>query len=233
VVAGYSRLAFLGPLFCALLCAQALAQQPEVQFLRTWQAEERGAFEELSGFALAPDGTVYIADRERGALWRIAADTAAQKPAAVPVGGAKDLAFEAKKLGGVAWLGAGRVAMANTRNDLLAVLDSQGKAERVFAASGSGAGELDDPQGLAFSVNRRLYVADQGNNRVGVYSEFGVFLHSIGAGKDEKTSLAKPVQVAVDAAERVYVLELTGAGRVSIYDRMGGFLKRLTPEKKQ
>src|SRR5258706_1150443 len=37
-------------------------------------------------------------------------------------------------------------------------------------------------------------------------------------------------QVAVDGAERVYVLELTGACRVSIYDRMGGFLKRLTPE---
>ena len=49
-------------------------------------------------------------------------------------------------------------------------------------AAASGDGELDDPEGLAFSVHRRLYVADQGNNRVAVYSEFGVFLHSIGAG---------------------------------------------------
>lgn len=226
MVAGYSRLGSLGLLLGALFSPPGIAQQPEVQFLRTWQAEERGAFQEFSGFALAPDGTVFIADRERGALWRIAGTSAAS----TPIAGAKGLAFEAKKLGGVAWLGAGRVAVANTRNDLLAVIDSQGKAERVFAASGSGAGELDDPQGLAFSVNRRLYVADQGNNRVGVYSEFGVFLHSIGAGKDEKTSLAKPVQVAVDGAERVYVLEQTGAGRISVYDRMGGFLRRLTPE---
>ncbi len=219
---GYSRLGFL----YLLLSAAAVAQQPEVQFLRVWQAEERGAFQDFGGFSVAPDGTVFITDRERGALWRIA-DNAATS---TPIAGTKDLPFEAKKLGGVAWLGAGRVAVANTRNDLLAVIDAQGKAERVFAASGGGAGELDDPQGLAFSGNRRLYVADQGNNRVAVYSEFGVFLHSIGLGKDEKTSLVKPFQVAVDGAERVYVLEQTGAGRVSVYDRMGRFLKRLTPE---
>jgi tetratricopeptide (TPR) repeat protein/DNA-binding beta-propeller fold protein YncE len=219
---GYSRLGFL----CLLLSAAAVAQQPEVQFLRVWQAEERGAFQDFSGFAVAPDGTVFIADRERGALWRIA-DNAATP---TPIAGTKDLPFEAKKLGGVAWLGPGRVAVANTRNDLLAILDAQGRAERVFAASGSGAGELDDPQGLAFSASRRLYVADQGNNRVGVYSESGVFLHAIGAGKDPASALAKPVQVAVDGAERVYVLEQTGAGRVSVYDRVGRLLKRLTPE---
>ena len=127
-------------------------------------------------------------------------------------------------------MGGGRLAAANTRNDLLAVVDSEGKAERVFAGSGRGDGELDDPEGLAFSVHRRLYVADQGNNRVAVYSEFGVFLHSIGASKDPATALAKPVQVAVDGAERVYVLEQTGSGRISIYDRGGRLLKRLTPE---
>src|SRR5712692_2856537 len=219
---GYSRLGFLS----LLLSAAAVAQQPEVQFLRAWQAEERGAFQDFSGFALAQDGTVFIADRERGALWRIA-DNAATS---TPIAGTKDLPFEAKKLGGVAWLGPGRVAVANTRNDLLAIIDAQGRAERVFSASGSGAGELDDPQGLAFSVCRRLYVADQGNNRVGVYSEFGVFLHAIGAGKDPATALVKPVQVAVDGAERVYVLEQTGSGRVSVYDRVGRLLKRLTPE---
>jgi tetratricopeptide (TPR) repeat protein/sugar lactone lactonase YvrE len=225
LVPGYSRLGFL----CLLLSAAASAQLPEIQFVRSWQAPERGgAFEEASGFALAPDGTAFIADRERGALWRVPGGEA-PAPTSIMVTG-KDLAFEAKKLGGVAWLGNGRVALANTRNDLLAIVDAQGKAQLVFAGSGSGAGELDDPQGLFFSPNRRLYVADQGNNRVAVYSEYGVFLQAIGVSKDEKIALVKPVQVAVDAAERVYVLEQTGAGRISVYDRMGHFLKRLSPE---
>ena len=225
LVPGYSRLGFL----CLLLSAAAAAQQPEIQFVRSWQAPERGAFEEPSGFAVAPDGTAFIADRERGALWRIP-NAASPTVVSTPVGGSKELAFEAKKVGGVAWLGNGKVAMANTRNDLLAILDAQGKAERVFAGSGSGAGELDDPNGLFFSANRRLYVADTGNNRVSVYSEYGVFLHAIGVSKDENVALVKPVQVAVDAAERVFVLEQTGAGRIAIYTRNGRFLKRLTPE---
>src|ERR1700704_596291 len=96
VVPGYSRLGLL----CLLLSAAAAAQQPEVQFVRAWQAEERGgAFEEPGGFALAPDGTAFIADRERGALWRIVGATATS----TTVAGTKDLAFEAKKLGGIAW----------------------------------------------------------------------------------------------------------------------------------
>jgi tetratricopeptide (TPR) repeat protein/sugar lactone lactonase YvrE len=183
------------------------------------------AFSDLSGLTLAPEGSVYWVERDNGLLWRIAGDNATSAPLA-----GKDLAFEAKKTGGVAWLGANRLAVVNTRNDLLAIVDAQGKPERVFAASGKGDGELDDPQGIAASLQRRLYVADEGNNRVAVYSEHGVFLYSVGASKDEKLALVKPLQVAVDAAERLYVLEQAGQGRITIYDRMGRQLKRLTPQ---
>ena len=158
-------------------CA-ATAQPLEVQFVRAWQPPARTLdLSELSGFALAPDGTVFAMDRDRGALWRIAGNEATSTEL---VG--KERPFEAKKVGGVAWMGDGRLAVGNTRNDLLAVIDAQGTAERVFGGGGGGHGELDDPEGLAFSVHRRLYVADQGNNRVAVYSETGVFLHAIGAG---------------------------------------------------
>jgi tetratricopeptide (TPR) repeat protein/DNA-binding beta-propeller fold protein YncE len=207
------------------LSLAAAAQQPEVQFLRSWQPTERGVFSELSGFALAGDGAVLVADRDRGVLWRVTADAAS----AIELAGS-GRAFDAKKLGGVAWLGAGRIALANTRNDLLAIVDAQGRAERVFASSGKGDGELDDPEGVAFSAQRRLYVADRGNSRVAVYSEFGVFLHSIGLSKDPAVALEKPAQVAVDGAERVYVLEQSGSGRLSVYSHAGRLLKRLTTE---
>ncbi len=221
---GYSRFALACVL--ALVGIAATAQPLEVQFVRAWQPPARSLdLSELSGFALAPDGTVFAMDRDRGALWRIAGNDATSTEL---VG--KERPFEAKKVGGVAWMGDGRVAVGNTRNDLLAVVDTQGNAERVFGGGGSGHGELDDPEGLAFSVHRRLYVADQGNNRVSVYSETGVFLHSIGAGREPATALVKPFQVALDGGERVYVLEQTGSGRISIYDRTGALLKRLAPE---
>ena len=221
---GYSRFALACVL--ALVGIAATAQPLEVQFVRAWQPPARSLdLSELSGFALAPDGTVFAMDRDRGALWRIAGNEATSTELA-----GKERPFEAKKVGGVAWMGDGRVAVGNTRNDLLAVIDAQGNAERVFGGGGGGHGELDDPEGLAFSVHRRLYVADQGNNRVAVYSETGVFLHSIGAGREPATALVKPFQVALDGAERVYVLEQTGSGRISIYDRTGALLKRLAPE---
>jgi tetratricopeptide (TPR) repeat protein/DNA-binding beta-propeller fold protein YncE len=204
---------------------QAAAQQSEIQFLRTWQAPEKTTFSDLSGLTMAPDGSVYWVERDRGQMWRVAGDAATS----VDLAG-KELAFEAKKTGGIAWLGPDRFAVVNTRNDLLAIVDPQGKPERVFSSSGKGDGELDDPQGIAASPQRRIYVADEGNNRVVVFSEHGVFLQAIGISKDPNLALAKPVQVAVDAAERVYVLEQTGNGRISIHDRNGKLLKRLTPQ---
>ncbi len=183
------------------------------------------AFSDLSGMTMAPDGSVFWVERDNGVLWRVTADSATSTPLA-----GKDLAFEAKKTGGVAWLGANRLAVVNTRNDLLAIVDPAGKAERVFAASGKGDGELDDPQGIAASLQRRLYVADEGNNRVVVFSEHGVFLYALGISKDQNVALVKPTQVAVDAAERLYVLEQAGQGRITIYDRAGRQLKRMTPQ---
>ena len=66
-------------LACALSVASlaALAQQPEVQFVRAWQPAARTLdLSELSGFALAPDGTVFVLERDKGALWRISGDSA-------------------------------------------------------------------------------------------------------------------------------------------------------------
>ena len=63
-------------------------------------------FSDLFGLTMAPDGTVFWTDRDTGQLWRVAGDQAS----AVPLAG-KELAFEAKKLGGVAWLSADRFAV--------------------------------------------------------------------------------------------------------------------------
>jgi len=201
------------------------AQQSEIQFLRTWQAGEKMPFSDLSGLTMAPDGTVYWVERDRGQLWSVTGDQAS----AIDLVG-KELAFEAKKLGGIAWLGPDRFAVVNTRNDLLAIVDPKGKPERLFAASGKSDGELDDPQGIAASLQRRLYVADEGNNRGAVFSEYGVFLYALGMSKDPNFALVKPNQVAVDAAERLYVLEQSGPGRITVYDRNGKQLRRLTPQ---
>jgi len=51
-------------------------QQPEVQFLRTWQPADGKPLAEVSGLTLAADGAVLFTERDRGALWRLAGEEA-------------------------------------------------------------------------------------------------------------------------------------------------------------
>jgi tetratricopeptide (TPR) repeat protein/DNA-binding beta-propeller fold protein YncE len=211
-------------LSCAGLATNPVfAQQAEIQFLRSWQPVDGGPLSEMSGMTVAADGAVLFVERDRGALWRV--EGASSKP--IDLAGS-NRPFSSKKMGGVAALGEGRVAVSNTSNDTVAIIDDQGRALRVFASGGHGYGELKDPEGVAFSSRKRLYVADRSNNRVAVFSEDGVYLHAIGA--DPATAPQKPLQVAVDGAERVYVLEDTGPGRLSVYSYSGKLLKRLSAE---
>ncbi len=225
---GAKRLGIVLVLWCAgLVSNQAtFAQQPELQFLRAWQPADGKSLAEVSGMTVAVDGTVLFVERDRGALWRVAGEAANPTDLA----GTGRRPFTSKKTGGLALLSEGLIAVANTSNDTIAVIDDQGRALRVFGGGGRGYGELKDPEGLAFSSRKRLYVADRGNNRVAVFSEDGVFLHAIGGGRDPATALVKPLQVAVDGAERVYVLEDAGPGRLSVYSHSGQLLKRLSAE---
>jgi hypothetical protein len=51
--------------------------------------------------------------------------------------------------------------------------------------AGSGAGQLSGPHGIALDVKRgRIYIADEGNNRVAVYTFGGQFLQAFGWGVD-------------------------------------------------
>jgi tetratricopeptide (TPR) repeat protein/sugar lactone lactonase YvrE len=210
----------------ALVLSQAsLAQPPEVQFLRSWRPADSAALADVRGIAYAADGTLLFSDRARGAMWRLAGEAAA----AVDLPGSGRL-FSTKKPGGLAPLGPGRIAVADTSGDIVSLIDGEGRVLGTFGGGGTGAGQLRDPEGLAFSARKRLYVAERSNNRVAVYSEDGVFLHALGGGRDPATALERPVQVAVDGAERVYVLEQVGPGRLSVYSHSGQLLSRLSAE---
>jgi tetratricopeptide (TPR) repeat protein/sugar lactone lactonase YvrE len=215
-------------IFTLLLAAStsAVAQPADVQFLRGWQGSEPKVFSAISGFALAGDGAALIADRERGVVWRVTAEASTALPAA-----GQGRAFDDPKLGGVAALPGGRLALVSTRRDAVALLSAKGEASLVFGGHGGGAGALTDPEGIAYSSAGRLYVADRGNRRISVYSGTGVPLHVLGPGPDGEPGLDAPTQVSVDGEERVYVLESVGlSGRVSVLDRGGKLLKRLSGE---
>jgi len=81
---------------------------------------------------------------------------------------------------------------------------------------------MDEPCAVAVGPRGRVYVADQGRDRVQVFDPEGGLLLSFG-GKGEGTEvLSDPSGIAVDEGGSIYVAE-KGNKRVSIFDAKGRF----------
>ncbi len=100
---------------------------------------------------------------------------------------------------------------------------------------GTGPGQFRVPHGIAVDRHGTVFVADRENSRIQLFSADGKFL-------DERPDIARPCQVAFDAAGNLFVAELgyragmwpgtlppspnaTG-GRVSVFDSRGELLTR-------
>lgn len=110
-----------------------------------------------------------------------------------------------------------------------------GRLMASWGGPGGGPGEFRVPHGIAISRDGIVFVADRENSRLQLFSLDGEFL-------GEWSDIARPCQVAIDAAGRVWVAELgyragmwpgtfapspdaTG-GRVSVFDSGGRVLAR-------
>ncbi|HEY6146347.1 MAG TPA: NHL repeat-containing protein, partial [Thermoanaerobaculia bacterium] len=108
---------------------------------------------------------------------------------------------------GVAAGADGRVWVADTGNSRLMVYDENLAGARPIGKKGTGAGELDNPIGIAIAPSGKVYVADAGNRRIQVLDPAGNFAASWpvqGWGNG-----AEP-HVEVDADENVWVTDPPG-----------------------
>ena len=86
---------------------------------------------------------------------------------------------------------------------------------RTIGGAGSGAGQLQNPNGVAVDGAGNVYVSDYGGKRVVVFSAAGEVVRTIGVGQ-----LTNPMGVAVDGAGNVYVSDDDG-NRVVVFSAAG------------
>lgn len=125
------------------------------------------------GLGVGPDGSVYIADtwNHRVLKFKDGKETARVgtfgSPPAVGEGldllyGPRDVAVDAQ----------GQVYVTDTGNKRVVVLDADLKPLRAFGGSGLGAGELNEPTGIAIDpASGNIVVADLWNTRVQVFDK--------------------------------------------------------------
>lgn len=187
-------------------------------------ASEPAKFSRIAGMFMDASGALYLTDSRAGRLIKLDASS----DTSIVLGG-KDAIFKSTRLGGLTGVDSSLIAVVNTGDGTVAVIDASGKLQYSFAEAGSTPGRLSTPTGIAYSSRGRFYVADGGNNRISVYSRDGIFLFSFG-GNDATGKLSRPSHVAVDTDENVYVLDNTPNGRVSVYSHSGKLLKRINPK---
>jgi DNA-binding beta-propeller fold protein YncE len=222
-----------------------LVFNPDGSFLRSWG---EGIFARPHGIFIGPDDAVYCTDDLDHTVRKFTPDgrllltlgTSGQSSAT----GATSVDFRTIRQAGPPFHFPTNVALS-AKGDIYVTdgygnarvhkFTADGKLSSSWGEPGSGPGQFQVPHGLAVDHSGVVYVADRENSRIQLFSPDGEFLSAW-------TDVARPCQVFIDRAERVYVAELgfragmwpgtvapspdaTG-GRVSIFTLDGKLLAR-------
>ena len=156
--------------------------------------------------AVDPKGDLLAIARDRDVLIRWSQGKATD----LPLQGIKPQALAFDRKGGL-WVLDSSAARLHRVN-------AEGASEVALGSSGKRNGQFDDPQDLAVLSDGSLFVADTGNGRLQGFSADGVFFRNIDRGLKDR--LVRPVSLAVDAHDRLYVLD-AGRNTVTVYNANG------------
>jgi len=128
-----------------------------------------GTFNESWGIAIAPDGSIYVADTWNYRIQKFTADGTFITMWGF-FGGASDgpEAFYGPR--GLAVDAQGRVYVADTGNKRIVVFGPDGQYITQFGTPGMSLGQLDEPVAVALDADGKVYVTDTWNQRVQVFT---------------------------------------------------------------
>ena len=120
----------------------------------------------------------------------------------------------------------GNIFVSDCGNSQIHVFDVEKRHVRTFGQRGEGEGQLSKQQGIAISANGQVYVANQNNSCVSVFSEDGTFLRTIGQGK-----LLYPWDVFVHSSGLVCVAD-SNNHRIAVFSQEGKLVRTIGSQGK-
>ncbi len=182
---------------------------------------EAGQYNAPRGIAVAPDGTIYVADSRNNRIQHLTADGTVLQV----WGGFGDVSKGAVPGGlfnepwGVAVAPDGSaVYVADTWNYRVQKFTPDGKFLKMWGYFGQG--EKPDafwgPRGIVVDEKGDVFVADTGNKRIVVFDSQGNSITQFGGAGLDPGQFDEPVGITLDAAGRVYVAD-TWNQRVQVF----------------
>ena len=179
----------------------------------------QGQFQSPRAVALAPDGSLYVADSLNDRIQHLSPDGKVLQvwgtQADVSKGNAPGGTFN--EPWGVAVAPDGSVYVADTWNYRIQKFTSDGKFLQMWG-SGPALGNVQfyGPRGLAVDSLGHLFVADTGNKRIVIYDGNGNYLSEFGTPGTDLGQLDEPVDIAIDSQGNVYVTD-TWNQRIQVF----------------
>lgn len=199
--------------------------------------------------AIAPDGTRYVADSERGQVLvfnptgdllgtigkkaerrQKASERSAEPAPGKPVTDKKESADSETDSVDMrpidVLVNSNRLFVADLKGHCVRVFDKQTLAPVMTIPAGVSTNEeakLLSPTNLAQDQRGRLYVCDTGAFRVKLYDSDGTFIRSFGRYGNRYGELARPKGVAVDREGRVYIADAQ-LDAIQVFDPAGQLL---------
>jgi predicted membrane-bound mannosyltransferase/sugar lactone lactonase YvrE len=178
-----------------------------------------GQFQVPRGLALAPDGSLYVADAGNNRIQHI---STAGKVLQV-WGSFADISKGAAPGGtfnepwGVAVGPDGSVYVADTWNYRIQKFTADGKFLQMWGTGpAEGNTQFYGPRGLAVDSLGHVFVADTGNKRIVIFDANGNYLGEFGGAGSQLGQLDEPVDVALDAQGNAYVTD-TWNQRIQVF----------------
>jgi sugar lactone lactonase YvrE len=178
-----------------------------------------GQFQSPRGIALAPDGSLYVADSGNNRIQHLSLAGKVLQAwgsfADVSKGAAPGGTFN--EPWGVAVAPDGSVYVADTWNYRIQKFTSDGKFVEMWGTGpAEGNEQFYGPRGLAVDTLGHVFVADTGNKRIVIFDADGKYLGEFGSPGAQLGQLDEPVDIALDAQGNAYVTD-TWNMRIQIF----------------
>ena len=85
-----------------------------------------------------------------------------------------------------------------------------------MGTSGNGAGQFQDPEGIATDSKGNIYVADTNNHRIQKFDNNSNFITMWGSEGTGDYQFIEPTSVTVDSQDNIYVVDM-GAQKIKVF----------------